>query len=73
MSLSTLKKKYIDFKLVLLLAGFYLLFDLVLLVKVAYMRTYMKAPEGVENFSWSEFLVHNLLFDYKSFLNNPDH
>ncbi len=64
MSLSTLKKKYIDFKLVLLLAGFYLLFDLVLLVKVAYMRTYMKAPEGVENFSWSEFLVHNLLFDY---------
>ena len=64
MRLSTLKKKYIDFKLVLLLAGFYLLFDLVLLVKVAYMRTYMRAPEGMENFNWSEFLVHNLLFDY---------
>ncbi|CAL65718.1 sensor histidine kinase [Christiangramia forsetii] len=64
MSLSTLKKKYIDFKLVLLLAGFYLMFDLVLIVKVAYMRTYMKSPEGVENFMWSEFLVHNLLFDY---------
>ncbi|WP_300437285.1 sensor histidine kinase [Christiangramia sp.] len=64
MSLSSLKKKYIDFKLVLLLAGFYLLFDLVLIVKVAYMRTYMQVNERVENFSWSEFLVHNLLFDY---------
>jgi len=64
MSLSTLKKKYIDFKLVLLLAGFYLMFDLVLIVKVAYMRSYMRAPEGVENFMWSDFLIHNLLFDY---------
>ncbi|SDR96890.1 histidine kinase [Gramella sp. MAR_2010_147] len=64
MSLSTFKQKYIDFKLVLLLAGFYLMFDLVLIVKVAYMRSYMHAPEGVENFMWSEFLVHNLLFDY---------
>lgn len=64
MSLSTLKKKYIDPTLVLLLAGFYLLFDLVLIVKVAYMRTYMRAEEGGEKFLWSEFLIHNLLFDY---------
>ncbi|MGA8853388.1 MAG: histidine kinase [Christiangramia sp.] len=64
MSLSTLKKKYIDFKLVLLLAGFYLLFDLVVIVKVAYMRTYMNGVERATDFTWSEFFVHNLLFDY---------
>lgn len=62
MSLSTLKQKYIDFKLVLLLAGFYLMFDLVLLVKVIYMRSYMPA-EG-RHFEWADFLIHNLLFDY---------
>lgn len=62
MSLSTLKQKYIDFRLVLLLAIFYLMFDLVLLVKVTYMRHYM--PKEGEYFTWSEFLVHNLLFDY---------
>ena len=61
MSLSEFKHKYIDFKLVLLLAGFYLLFDLVLLGKVFYMRNYM--PQG-EYFSWTDFLIHNLLFDY---------
>lgn len=63
MSLSTLKKKYIDFKLVLLLAGFYLMFDLVLLVKVIYMRSYMPR-DGGGDFIWSDFLIHNLLFDY---------
>lgn len=63
MSLSTLKKKYIDFKLVLLLAGFYLLFDLVLLVKVIYIRNYMPGDGGI-HFNWSNFLLQNLLFDY---------
>ncbi len=62
MTLSNLKKKYIDFKLVLLLAGFYLLFDLVLLVKVAYMKQFMPREDG--NFIWSDFLINNLLFDY---------
>ncbi len=62
MSFSTLKQKYIDFKLVLLLAGFYLLFDIVLLVKVSYMQKYMPREEG--HFIWSEFLINNLLFDY---------
>lgn len=62
MSLSEFKQKYIDFKLVLLLAGFYLMFDLVLLVKVIYMRHYMAHEGGY--FSWSDFLIHNLLFDY---------
>lgn len=62
MGLSTFKKKYIDFKLVLLLAGFYLLFDLVLLVKIAYMRSYM--PVDRPHFDWGDFLIYNLLFDY---------
>ncbi|MCM8570615.1 histidine kinase [Gramella jeungdoensis] len=63
MSLTSLKRKYIDMKLVLLLAGFYLMFDIVLLVKVAYMRHYM--PGDAPNyFSWSDFIIHNLLFDY---------
>ncbi|MCG9972135.1 sensor histidine kinase [Christiangramia crocea] len=63
MSLTTLKRKYIDLKLVLLLAGFYLMFDIVLLVKVAYMRNYMPG-DSPDYFSWTDFLVHNLLFDY---------
>lgn len=62
MTLNTLKKKYIDLKLVFLLAGFYLLFDLVLLVKVAYMRHYM--PGDSVKFEWADFLINNLLFDY---------
>lgn len=62
MSFSTLKQKYIDFKLVLLLAGFYLLFDIVLLVKVSYMQAYM--PREYGHFEWPDFLLNNLLFDY---------
>ena len=62
MGFSEIKQKYIDFKLVLLLGGFYFLFDLVLLVKVLYMRHYMPREDG--GFSWPEFLIHNLLFDY---------
>lgn len=63
MSLTTLKQKYIDFRLVLLLAGFYLLFDLVVIAKIGYMRAYMPG-EGFKHFSWGEYLVYNLLFDY---------
>ncbi|MCH4824246.1 histidine kinase [Gramella lutea] len=62
MSFSTLKQKYIDFKLVLLLAGFYLLFDIVLLVKVSYMQAYM--PREYGHFNWPDFLINNVLFDY---------
>lgn len=63
MSLSDIKRKYIDPKLVLLLAGFYLMFDLVLIAKVAYMRHYMPGDEP-NYFTWAEYLVQNLLFDY---------
>ncbi|WP_313111764.1 sensor histidine kinase [Aequorivita sediminis] len=56
------KKKYLDLKLVLLLGGFYLLFDLVLIAKIAYMRGYGEYKE--EGFSWTNFLIDNLLFDY---------
>jgi hypothetical protein len=58
----TIKKKYIDLKLVLLLAGFYALFDLVLIAKTAYMRVF--GMENMEKFSWTRFLIDNLLFDY---------
>ena len=60
MTLSIFKNKYIDLKLVLLLAGFYLLFDLVVIVKVAY-NTWV-GPDRM--YSWYNFLIHNLLFDY---------
>ena len=60
-NISTFNKKYIDIKLVLLLAGFYLLFDFVLIAKVIYMRSYSPSKEY---FTWGDFLIHNLLFDY---------
>lgn len=54
-------KRYIDFKLVLLLAGFYLLFDLVFITKVAYLRAYF--PSTMME-SWGNFIVYNLLIDW---------
>ena len=54
-------KRYIDFKLVLLLAGFYLLFDLVLITKIAYMQTHF--PRTMME-SWPDFIVNNLLIDW---------
>lgn len=60
MGSSTLKK-YIDFKLVLLLAGFYLLFDLVFISKVAYMR--INFPQSMRE-SWADFIIYNLLIDW---------
>lgn len=61
MSLSTLKNKYIDVKLILLLGAFYTLFNLVYLGKLAYMRAFVY-KEIVE--SWHEIIVHNLLMDW---------
>ncbi|MCK0114690.1 sensor histidine kinase [Gelidibacter sp. F63206] len=55
------KNKYIDLKLVLVLAGFYALFDLVLISKVLYMRCF---GEEKSYFSWFDFFVYNLLADY---------
>lgn len=62
MSLHDLKQKYIDFKLVLLLAGFYLMFDLIHIAKTAYMQEFMS--KEMQHFSWPDFLVYNMLFDY---------
>ncbi len=59
---TNIKKKYIDLKLVLLLAGFYALFDLVMIAKTAYMQFF--GMEKMPYFSWSRFLIDNLLFDY---------
>lgn len=60
MKLSAIKK-YIDLKLVFLLAGFYALFDLVFIAKTAYMQSYH--PE--RHFEpWADFLIYNLLIDW---------
>jgi len=61
MSLSALKNKYIDVKLILLLAAFYTLFNIVYLGKLAYMRSFVY-KEIVE--SWHDIIVHNLLIDW---------
>ncbi|MBE7640095.1 histidine kinase [Salegentibacter sp. BLCTC] len=61
MSLSTFKNKYIDGKLILLLAAFYTLFNFVYLGKLAYMRAFVY-KEIVE--SWHNIIVHNLLMDW---------
>ncbi|MUP46961.1 histidine kinase [Gramella sp. BOM4] len=63
MSFTSIKQKYIDFNLVLLLAGFYLLFDIVVIGKVAYMREWMPS-DFPKQFTWAGYLVQNLLFDY---------
>ena len=54
-------KNYIDTKLILLLGGFYALFDVVYVVKYAYMRAYY-AREQFE--PWYDFLVFNVLIDW---------
>lgn len=60
MKLASLRK-YIDLKLVLLLAGFYALFDLVYIARYAYMR----ANYPSERFEpWFDFLVYNILLDF---------
>lgn len=62
MRLSIPNSKYIDVKLVLLLAGFYALFDVVLIVKTIYMQSI--GMEKMDVISWKQFLVDNLLFDF---------
>ena len=61
MSLSTLKNKYIDVKLILLLAAFYTLFNLVYIGKLAYLRAFVY-KEIME--SWHDIIFHNLLIDW---------
>ncbi len=61
MTLSAFKNKYIDVKLILLLAAFYTLFNLVYIAKLAYMRAYM-FQEIME--SWHDIIFHNLLIDW---------
>ena len=54
-------KKYIDLQLILLLAGFYALFDLVFIARYAYMRA--NFPREVME-PWFDFLVYNILIDF---------
>ena len=54
-------KKYIDFKLILLLAGFYGLFNLVYILKTLYLVTHH--PE-MRFGSWYHFMVFNILIDW---------
>lgn len=54
-------KKYIDFKLILLLAGFYGLFNLVFITKAAYLRATF--PD-MRHESWYDLLVNNILLDW---------
>ncbi|RZS90476.1 sensor histidine kinase [Aquimarina brevivitae] len=61
MNIFKTKRNYIDTKLVLVLAGFYALFDVVLVSKILYMRSYGKEKM---DFDWYDFLLYNLLFDY---------
>lgn len=63
MSFKDFKKKYLDFRLVGLLAGFYLLFDIITVSKILYLRANGLGESGPD-FSWSDFLIYNLLFDY---------
>lgn len=58
MNVSTFVRKYIDLKLVLLLAAFYSLFDLVYLSKIAYIRANLM-EEHKE--TWPEILTYVLL------------
>ncbi len=60
MSLSALKK-YIDLKLIMLLGGFYALFDLVYIAKSAYLR--VNFPKEMHE-SWLNFLFYNVLIDW---------
>src|SRR5690606_3453044 len=61
MSFSHFVKKYIDLKLVLLLAAFYTLFDIVYLTKIAYVRNFI--VEEVKE-SWADILIYYILIDW---------
>jgi two-component system LytT family sensor kinase len=61
MNLLHLKKKYIDGKLILLLAAFYTLFYIVFISKTLYMRAYVY--EEVK-YSMGEIILHGYLVDW---------
>lgn len=54
-------KKYLDLNLVLLLAGFYTLFDIIYVGKMAYFRAHF--PSGNEE-SWLDLLLFTILVDW---------
>lgn len=54
-------KNYLDLKLVGLLAGFYALFNLVYILKTAYMLAHYPRMRFI---SWYDFLVFNILIDW---------
>ncbi len=54
-------KRYIDLKLILLLAGFYGLFNLVYILKTWYMLHHFPRMNFI---SWYDFLVFNILIDW---------
>lgn len=54
-------KKYIDLKLVLLLAGFYTLFDLVYVGKLAYFRAHYPRPDEEP---WVDIILYTILIDW---------
>lgn len=54
-------KRYIDLNLVLLLAGFYTLFDIIYLVKLAYFRSHY--PESKHE-PWVDILLYTILIDW---------
>ncbi|WP_324721019.1 sensor histidine kinase [Salinimicrobium sp. HB62] len=54
-------KKYIDLKLIILLAGFYGLFNIVFITKTAYLRTVFHDRKYEP---WYDFLVNNVLIDW---------
>lgn len=54
-------KKYIDLNLVLILAGFYTLFNLVYIGKLAFFRAYYPRPEMEP---WADVLFYNILIDW---------
>ena len=59
--MKTALKKYLDIKLILLLIGFYALFNIVYVAKTAYMHHYFpRMPE----FPWRDFLLYNILLDW---------
>lgn len=54
-------KRYIDLKLVLLLGGFYALFNVVYINKIAYFRHWFPKPNMEP---WKEILLYNILIDW---------
>lgn len=54
-------KKYLDFNLVLILAGFYTLFDLIYIGKLAYFRAHYQRPDEEP---WVDVLLYTILIDW---------